>query len=133
MANASGIDLIAAERARQISVEGWSPASDVDRYLSNNTLPQAAACYALPWDAVVRKPSIDFSMDLIGRNQASDVGLVRWPWDPKYYKRTDRIGDLVKAGALIAAALDVELAREAEFVLANLESPVLSSSDRGAV
>ena len=44
----TGIDLIAEERQRQISVEGWTPQHD-DTH-TDNSLAKAAACYAMPKD-----------------------------------------------------------------------------------
>ncbi|MCM0757438.1 hypothetical protein M7775_02505, partial [Sporomusa sphaeroides DSM 2875] len=52
----SGIELIAAERQRQISQEGWTPEHD-DQH-ANGELALAAACYAIPshrriWDELI--------------------------------------------------------------------------------
>jgi hypothetical protein len=80
-----GIELIAAERQRQIEVEGWTPAHDAGH--RRGELARAAVCYALS----------AFNFD--GRIQY-------WPWEAKWYKPKDRLSDLVRAGALIAAALD---------------------------
>lgn len=79
-----GIDLIKAERERQMSVEGWTEKHD-DEHV-NNELALAAACYAVP--------------DVFSQGY--------WPptWDLSWYKSTTRIRDLVKAGALIAAEID---------------------------
>lgn len=39
-------------------------------------------------------------------------GIELWPWSREAWKPTgDRVRDLTKAGALIAAAIDAELAR----------------------
>ena len=105
-----GVMLIAEERRRQVTDHGYVPGHDIQLYSGNNDLAQAAACYALP-GSVVRSERIDFSYDLIGRDQAPAVGVVRWPWAPESHKPGDRIRDLTKAGALIAAALDVEIAK----------------------
>lgn len=79
-----GINLIEAERERQIYQEGWSEEHD-DKHV-NNELALAAACYAVP--------------DIFSQGY--------WPptWDLNWYKSTTRIRDLVKAGALIAAEID---------------------------
>ncbi len=80
----NGAELIAAERQRQIEQEGWSGNHD-DRENWNGQLIVAAACYLVP--------------DRMG-------GL--WPWHPDWWKPTpnDRIRELTKAGALIAAEID---------------------------
>lgn len=77
-----GINLIEAERERQIYREGWTEEHD-DKHV-NNELALAAACYAVP--------------DVFSQGY--------WPWDLSWYKSTTRIKDLVKAGALIAAEID---------------------------
>lgn len=79
-----GINLIEAERERQIYQEGWTEEHD-DKHV-NNELALAAACYTVP--------------DVFSQGY--------WPptWDLSWYKSTTRIRDLVKAGALIAAEIE---------------------------
>jgi hypothetical protein len=86
----SGIWLIANERERQINQEGWS--AEYDRKHVNGELAIAAACYALP--QIVR--------------MAWGVIQRLWPWDIQWFKPDpyNRIRELVKAGALIAAEID---------------------------
>lgn len=85
-AGADGVGLIAAERQRQVSVEGWTTVHDDGHELGE--MARAASCYAMPdgW-----------------RHQ-----LVKlcWPWDATWWKPGDRIRELVKAGALVAAEID---------------------------
>lgn len=84
-----GVSLIAAERDRQINEEGWTSEHD-DQY-TDDSLSVAAASYALP-----------------DRLRSSIARL--WPWDLKWWKPSpDRIRDLIKAGALIAAEIDRNL------------------------
>jgi len=87
----SAIELIAAERERQVTAEGYSPAHD-DEY-EMDQLANAASCYALPRGS---------------RYPVSGGVPVRWPWEAHRWKPTpeDRERELVKAGALIAAELD---------------------------
>jgi len=90
----TGIELIAEERQRQIEKEGYTTNHD-DKYLESD-LACAAACYALPEDL---------------RNAFNATGIEGdgiWPWNLEYWKPTpdDRIKELVKAGALIAAEID---------------------------
>lgn len=93
-----GAGRIAVERARQkldqeVGGEGYDAEHDLGH---SDELALAAAAYATPpsW----RRPT----------NRGAVLG---WPWAPSYWKPKDRIRDLERAGALIAAALDVELAR----------------------
>lgn len=96
-----GVELIAIERKRQIEELKWDY-KDKELY-DNNELASAAAVYALPQD------DIEF---LDGQLEQDSVKLL-WPWNNKYYKPTpnDRVRELVKAGALIAAQIDYELAK----------------------
>jgi hypothetical protein len=78
----SGVELIAAERQRQIATEGWTPEHD-DTH-EEGELIAAAICYAAeaaPVDLEIRP---------------------QWPW-PAPGKPSDPVRNLVKAGALIAA------------------------------
>lgn len=112
-----GVELIAAERERQITVEGWTANHD-DQHRAGG-LAMAAVCYAAPKRIFVRS---------LGKN--GSVGFSDpWPWDdsvdkrtktkaildsrkfgeipdPKDYTPEERLDMLVKAGALIAAEID---------------------------
>lgn len=81
----TGIELIAEERQRQIKEEGWT--LEHDKQWKHEELAEAAACYAHPF--------------------RSSVNL-NWPFDKSWWKSTpqDRIKELQKAGALIAAEID---------------------------
>jgi hypothetical protein len=85
-----GIDLITAERVRQVQEEGWT--AKHDDVHDGGELVQAACCYAnaARYGAVPGQPPHG------------------WPWDPSWWKArsNDPIGSLVKAGALIAAEID---------------------------
>lgn len=91
---AKGIDLIAAERERQITEEGYTAFNYEGRA---EDLTTAAWCYALC-------VSLRLNPKLIG----DGLGVpYAWPWHPDYWKPTgDPVRDLTKAGALIAAAID---------------------------
>lgn len=91
----SGIKLIAKERKRQIEVEGWSLRHDATH--DKGELLQAAMCYARPESK--RKYKKQFN---------GPAWLSGWPWPSGFWKPTpnDRIRELVKAGALIAAEID---------------------------
>lgn len=108
----SGIELIAAERARQISVEGWTPEHDDEH--DGAEMATAAACYALPGrQRQMEKACIEMDAARGLADPPMPYGInVRvpriWPWDPEWWKPTprNRIRELVKAGALIAAEID---------------------------
>lgn len=80
---------IAAERRRQVEVEGWTPEHD-DAHV-NGEMAGAAACYCLGsvshWAGSMAIQSL-------------------WPWDKSWWKPTDRRRDLIKAGALIVAEIE---------------------------
>ncbi|WP_018703557.1 hypothetical protein [Anaeromusa acidaminophila] len=90
----NGADLITAERRRQVEKEGWSAEHDGEH--EPDTLAYAALCYLLP--AAVRK------FELASKSFFEWF----WPFEMKYWKPTpeDRVKELVKAGALIAAEID---------------------------
>ena len=103
----TAIELIAEERARQISVEGWTPEHD-DKH-NNGQLALAGAAYAL------QASGHDTLYAAIGRSpcegsNAGWVGAARlfWPWDQEHWKPDyeNPMRSLVKAGALIAAEID---------------------------
>lgn len=88
----TGIELITEERKRQIEVEGFT--TQYDSKYAKDELAKAALCYVTPSE--IRK--LDNSGDGTPEN---------WPWkccwkpSPK-----NRVRELVKAGALIAAEID---------------------------
>lgn len=100
----TGIELITAERKRQIEVEGWS--SEHDDCHKTGELSAAAACYALmEFERRMEKRLLPGSP----RSRPSVVSVPElWPWDAEWWKPTpdNRIRELVKAGALIAAEID---------------------------
>ena len=95
----TGAEMIAAERERQIEVEGWS--SEHDDLHTVGQLSEAGACYATVASAMVRGASADeFSADMM-------IAEDEWPWEEDWWKPSeDPIRNLAKAGALIAAEID---------------------------
>lgn len=97
-----GTDLIAAERDRQITEEGYDAEHDIGHAPE---MIRAAKEYAeeahfqVMYGPVEPKPGRPWRDD--------DTGVTQWPWAAHYWKPTgDPARDLVKAGALIAAAID---------------------------
>lgn len=88
----NGCDLIVKERERQIKELGYN-----DELYSHNELANAAICYAL-------HPS---ERDMENDDGVS-LNIALWPWDKVCYKPSpdNRIKELTKAGALIAAQID---------------------------
>ena len=95
----TGVDLIATERLRQISEEGWLPDHDDGHF--KGELAEAAACYAY----VKKAP---FRTDRTNGDGRLVAVPFRWPWDGSWWKPCpdDRVRELTKAGALIAAEID---------------------------
>jgi hypothetical protein len=77
---------VAKERQRQIFEEGWTAKHD-DQENKNGELQSAAAAYALPLGFL-------------------EYTAAMWPWPVKWYKPTTPRRDLVKAAALIIAAIE---------------------------
>jgi len=91
-----GAKLIAVERDRQILDEGWEAAHDDGH--EDYQLARAAACY----------------ISAASRKRYSHTYIpFRWHWEDRFWKPTDRVRDLVKAGALIAAEIDRLLREQA--------------------
>lgn len=91
-----GIELIAAERTRQIEVEGWTPEHDDEH--SRGEMMSAAVDYVAECKRVLR------DHDPITDSRGLPWG---WPWKKEWWKPSpDPIRNLVKAGALIAAEID---------------------------
>ena len=92
----TGIELIAEERQRQIEKEGWTAEHDAEH--KDGELADAAAYYAMTEETI----------DFIDNEWGNDMHLHIWPFDLKWLKRTpdNRIKELQKAGALIAAEID---------------------------
>lgn len=89
-----GVSLIAAERLRQVSAEGWTPEHDDEH--AGGSLVEAAVAYARYGDT-----------PRFNREVNSNYGPPAcWPWHPSWWKPASRIRSLVKAGALIAAEID---------------------------
>ena len=97
----NGAELIAQERQRQIAEEHYSPQHDATWH-SNGELARAAACYAFPNEL---RCNIEYAYI---PNSIPSL----WPWSWETWKPTplDRIKELTKAGALIAAEIDRLLA-----------------------
>lgn len=92
----TGVQLIAEERNRQITEEKFSESFDL-KY-TDDELAEAAACYALPDRSrsyALMRPSLRTMPHL-------------WPWHIDWWKPSpeDRVRELAKAGALIAAEID---------------------------
>ena len=87
-----GAALIAAERKRQVEVEGWTPEHDDEHDVGE--LASAAATYIL--ETTFNAPTVEGTW-------CSEL----WPFDNSWFKLSpDPIRNLVKAGALIAAEID---------------------------
>jgi len=106
----TGIERIAAERKRQIEKEGWT--LEHDDFHDNGQLATAGACYAI--SDYLRGREITFVTPL-GKNTLSLENAL-WPWAWEWWKPTpeNRIRELEKAGALIAAEIDRLLRLEAQ-------------------
>lgn len=90
-----GSRMIAAERTRQVEKEGYTAAHD-DVY-KKSELIRAALCYLL----------IEAFSDVYKRKRPDETTWWPWPWAQEHWKPADsHLGNLVKAGALIAAEID---------------------------
>ena len=96
-----GTELIAQERHRQIEKEGWTQEHDSTH--DNDDIAKCGAWYAIPERIRERLRKENFDL---------------WVWNKKFYKPSkdnssaERIKELTKAGALIAAEIDRIIAKE---------------------
>lgn len=103
----TGIQLISEERKRQIEVEGWTTEHDAE-YHTNGELAMAGACYALndhlyPLGQIAENKN---GVHMTIKRKAFWPFVKSW-WKPALTtKPKDRIRELTKAGALIAAEID---------------------------
>lgn len=85
------LDLITAERRRQIEAEGWGEGHD-DLH-TNGELSAAAFIYLNHGTA----------LETILRSDGTPIG---WPWERSWWKPQDRRRNLERAGALFLAEID---------------------------
>jgi len=83
---------VAAERQRQMDVEGWTTAHD-DAHGAGE-MAVAAGCYALCAGECDGVQKDDLKVPLF------------WPWHPDWWKPSDKRRDLVKAAALLLAEIE---------------------------
>lgn len=103
----TGIELISEERKRQVEQEGWTPEHDDGH--TDGELIEAARAYALYAEAL-SFPHTDTFKDLMQGRTPHD-----WPWSSEWWKPSqDKVRNLVKAGALIAAEIDRLQRKETE-------------------
>lgn len=102
----TGIEVIAEERRRQLEDEGYSLEHD-DRH-RRGEMARAASCYAMP---VGYRDYTGQSGTPLAERQPFD-----WPWQPEDWSPTpvQRLRELAKAGALIAAEID-RLQRQVQY------------------
>ncbi len=81
---------VLAERKRQVEKEGWTPEHDEQH---GGALAEAAAAYAL-------------SGAFWNRHGKKRVKPFCWPWDDLWWKPTNARRDMVKAAALLHAAIE---------------------------
>ena len=93
----TGIKAIASERERQLCIEGFS--RDSDEQYREGELARAATAY-------VQLAAMDLQVGS-RKHIASQEPPFFWPWAQEWWKPVDARRDLVRAGALIAAQIDL--------------------------
>lgn len=88
---------IAAERRRQVKVEGFTTEHD-DEHI-NGELARAGALYA---EYASSNMMHDAGMKIAREGRA----VVGWPWEAEWFKPRDRYTDLKRATALIASEME---------------------------
>lgn len=98
----TGIELIAEERQRQIDTEGYSKEYDSQHNISEfisaaKSYTSSAIIYALKDEGAIANDGIDNGIPFLKKT---------FVWGEDAFKPTNCLRDLIKAGALIAAAID---------------------------
>lgn len=91
---------VLAERNRQVSVEGWTPAHD-DAH-TGGELATAGACYALGANV----PQAERRALTPAQMAAWHARATLWPWPLRWWKPKSERRDLVRAAALIIAEIE---------------------------
>jgi hypothetical protein len=94
----TGVKAIAAERERQLQAEGFT--RDGDQQYRHGELARAATAY-------VQLAAMDLAAGGTRDHIAWHGPAAVWPWAPEWWKPVDARRDLVRAGALIAAQIDL--------------------------
>lgn len=92
----TGMELIQAERTRQVEVEGWTPEHD-DAH-GGRVLWEAAQCYEAGAPAGV------ISLEVTPFSTVQHA--LRWPWEIEAWKPGTAPRNLIRAGALYLAAAE---------------------------
>lgn len=102
----SGIELIAEERERQVSGEGYTHTHD-DEHI-DRSIAQAARCYVQHYveRAWLYDSDLAKDLNLSGASYHEDTTPDEWPVGWGDWKPRTPIADLIRAGALIAAEID---------------------------
>ena len=102
----TGIELIAEERQRQIEIEGYT--DDHDFKHNPRDFVHAAKTYLMSSDLTLYSKEFSPSNNWHQTNEPFYRNEIErsWPWEQESFKPTSDIQDLIKAGALIAAAID---------------------------
>lgn len=106
----TGIELIAEERQRQISIEGYDVNHDSQHDFRE--LTSAASTYIDAAILTAKSKEIgnsdEASISWHKDNEPFEWNYLKlgWPWEEESFKPTTPLEDLIKAGALIAAAID---------------------------
>lgn len=97
-----GIDMITAERVRQVMAEGYTPEHD-DQH-TDESLAMAAAYFA--WPFFYLHPVSDQSHNYPNAIYATHLCPASWAREHDKKTKQDRIRQLTIAGALLAAEID---------------------------
>ncbi len=108
----SALDEIAAERERQVSVEGWTLEHDDEH--NDAAMARAAACYALLADPLRAFP-VTHKRVWVPHPGADELSRAQgvykevpgfWPWHPDWWKPKGQRADLIRAAALLVAEIE---------------------------
>lgn len=103
------IDMIAAERIRQVETEGFTAAHD-DAH-ADGVLARAGACYAMnAGKAATYEAQHDLRM--LPQDYMRSPMPADWPWALDWWKPKSQLQDLVRAAALLVAEIERQIRRD---------------------
>lgn len=118
----SGVNLILAERQRQVDKLGYTAHSDDDLY-KKSELGDAGMAY--------RQTALKMLEAGMTHEEAQQKIPVMWPWDHKWWKPSPSVvRNLVKGGALIMAAAEQKSRKGAKTIASGLEEIVVDTAAR---
>lgn len=114
------IDMVGAERIRQITAEGFT--TDHDDQHADGVLARAGACYAMNAGKAAQYEE-RHEIRMLPADYARSPMPAEWPWALDWWKPKTQMQDLLRAAALILAEIERRLRQEPVSTASDLPDP----------